>query len=150
MAALQFQQIGMTGFSSGSIKFDKSAIEWRSSLSTIPIKRFEDITQASWAQYGVKGHLFVTSGDRDNKSVCFDGFEKGDFRAIADWFENNCALVNPLEKEDVSYNHSISPQDLFNCFSCLVMVGTLVKLILRTIKWCLNHQKLEKMRSTCD
>mmetsp|Transcript_12210 Transcript_12210/g.12596 ORF Transcript_12210/g.12596 Transcript_12210/m.12596 type:complete len:841 (-) Transcript_12210:18-2540(-) len=87
-SSLQFQHIGLSGITTGTIKFDSSFIEWRTS-SNSPSKKFEYelIEKAEWIIYGLKGHLFLSL--KDGKTINLDGFNKSDYNTIAEWFQTH-------------------------------------------------------------
>lgn len=83
---LEYQHIGLSGMTTGVLKFDVGVIDWRAGGN---IKKFdpETVDKAEWTVYGTKGHLFLTF--KDGKVANLDGFNKGDYDAIAAFFQSN-------------------------------------------------------------
>jgi hypothetical protein len=84
--ALEYQHIGLSGIATGTIKFDDSLIEWKGPGGG---KKYdpEQVERAEWVVYGTKGHLFLNF--KDGKIANMDGFSKGDYGTLSQWFETH-------------------------------------------------------------
>lgn len=98
--SLVYSQIVLSGFSAGSVKFDKNGIEWKGKGNMV-VKNYDAsaATKVLWTLYGSKGHLYMYF--KEGKFAIMDGFSKDDFDDISKYFKSQSGI--DVEQAKVEY-----------------------------------------------
>jgi hypothetical protein len=90
--SLVYSHIVLSGFSAGSVKFDRNGIEWKDKGNMV-VKNYDSdlTTKVLWTVYGTKGHLYIHF--KEGKFAILDGFSKDDFDDISKYFASHDIIV---------------------------------------------------------
>eukprot|EP01041_Mallomonas_annulata_P003551 gene3551-7066_t len=94
-ARLNFQHIGLFGYSVGQVNFTDDGVDWRDRSNMVKNFEKENITSGTWSVLGNKGYLKLCMSD--GKVVRLDGFAKSDMEKIVQ-FADGLGITIDSEK----------------------------------------------------